>query len=46
MFKREREAVVEATETARDGINVALIVAGVAVLLAAAAIVICVSKGQ
>lgn len=40
IFQREREVLTEATETARDSINVALIVAGLAVVLASAAIVI------
>lgn len=46
MFRREREAVVEATATARDSINVALVVAGLAVVLASVAIIISVSRSD
>jgi hypothetical protein len=46
VFKREREAVIEATEAARDGISLALVVASVAVALAAVAIAISVSRSD
>jgi hypothetical protein len=38
LFKQERQAVLEATETARDGINTTLVIAGAALLLATVAI--------
>jgi hypothetical protein len=46
MFRREREAVIDAAETAREGINVALIVAGLAIVLASVAIVVSVTRSQ
>jgi hypothetical protein len=44
MFSKERAAIVDATETARDGINLALVVASIAVAMAAVALVVAVSK--
>jgi hypothetical protein len=40
MFARERAVIEQATQTASDGINVALVVASVAVLLAGAALAV------
>lgn len=46
MFRKEREAVSEAVETARDGISTSLLIAGAALLLAAVAIALVVmSRG-
>lgn len=44
MFRREREAVVDATEAAKNSINVSLAVASVAVVIAAVALVVAVSR--
>jgi hypothetical protein len=46
VFKREREAVIEATEAARDGISLALVIASLAAAMAAVAIVISVSRSD
>jgi hypothetical protein len=40
IFAKERQAIEKATEVASDGINLALIVASVAVLLAGAALAV------
>jgi hypothetical protein len=45
IFAKERAAIVDATGTARDGINVALVVASVAVAIAAVALVVAVNNG-
>jgi hypothetical protein len=42
MFRKERQTIVDATEVARDGINVALVIATGALLLATAALVVAV----
>lgn len=44
MFKREREAVIDATETAKTSINVALVIASAAVIIAAVALAVAISK--
>jgi hypothetical protein len=44
IFAKERQAIEQATQTASDGINVALIVASIAVAMAAVALVVSVSK--
>jgi hypothetical protein len=46
VFRKEREVVQEATVTAKNSINVALLVAGVAIVLAAVAVVISVSRSK
>jgi hypothetical protein len=44
LFKAERLAVLDATEAARDGINVSLVVASAAIIIAAVALAVAVSK--
>ena len=46
MFRAERDAVLAATETAKDSIDVALLVSSVAVALAAVAVVISVRNSN
>jgi hypothetical protein len=44
IFKQERKAITEATETAKQSINVALIIAGAALVVATIALVVGVLK--
>ena len=44
IFKQEREAIVNATETAKQGINTALVVACAALVVAGIALVVGVLK--
>lgn len=44
MFRKERQAVVNATETAKKGINTTLVVSAVACLIAVLALVIALVK--
>jgi len=43
-LRKTQQVIEDATETARDSINVALVVSAVAVALAAAAVIIAVAK--
>jgi len=45
MFRAERAAVVEATETAKRSINTSLVVASLAVVIALVAVVVAVARG-
>jgi hypothetical protein len=44
MFAKERAAVVEATEVARDGLNLTMLVATGAILIAVAALAVALLK--
>lgn len=44
LFRKEREAVIDATETVSSGINTSLVVASVAIIIAAVALVVAVSR--
>jgi hypothetical protein len=44
MFKKERAAVIDATQTAKQGINTALVVATAALVIATIALVVGVLK--
>jgi hypothetical protein len=44
LFTKERQAIVDATETARDGINTSLVVASVAVGIALVALLVVLAK--
>ncbi len=45
VFRRERDAVVAATETAKKSINTSLVVSCVAVIIAMVALVVAVARG-
>jgi hypothetical protein len=45
VFRREREAVMDATVTAKRSVNASLLVASVAVVIALAAVVVAVCRG-
>lgn len=44
MFVKERKAIEQATEAARDGINLTMLVAGGAILIAVAALAVALLK--
>jgi hypothetical protein len=44
MFKRERDAIVDATAVAKDGINLALVISVGALLIATAALAVAILK--
>ncbi len=43
-FKRTQEVIQNATETAKDGINLALVVSAAAIIIATIALVVAVSR--